>query len=375
LTGKKRMNEEDNKQEEPKTDVVQAPAVDPSVAVGDAKVDSKKPETAQRRVLKNLGLGILLGLVLVAVVAVGVLTYGGYKKGWGGASTAVMRALSLPAASVDGQAIKVSDYLDDLASAKRFFAKSAANDPQAAVPSELDLRSGVLDRLIENVVLEEQTKAFKVTVTKEDLDKEFETLVAQMPGEDPAAQIMDLYGWTVDQFKEKVMRPYLLSQRLAEAYASDPSITAESEVTARGLLDRVKAGEDFAQLARENSDDPGSAVQDGDLGWFAKGTMVQEFEEAAWKLKPGEVSDLVKTKFGYHIIKLTDEKKDDSGTVTELKASHILVSFPDVNAFLQKKLEEGKVVRYMDLEAGLEETAAPAPAPAPEAAAAPEVTE
>ena len=369
------MNEEDNKQEEPKTDVVQAPAVDPSVAVGDAKVDSKKPETAQRRVLKNLGLGILLGLVLVAVVAVGVLTYGGYKKGWGGASTAVMRALSLPAASVDGQAIKVSDYLDDLASAKRFFAKSAANDPQAAVPSELDLRSGVLDRLIENVVLEEQTKAFKVTVTKEDLDKEFETLVAQMPGEDPAAQIMDLYGWTVDQFKEKVMRPYLLSQRLAEAYASDPSITAESEVTARGLLDRVKAGEDFAQLARENSDDPGSAVQDGDLGWFAKGTMVQEFEEAAWKLKPGEVSDLVKTKFGYHIIKLTDEKKDDSGTVTELKASHILVSFPDVNAFLQKKLEEGKVVRYMDLEAGLEETAAPAPAPAPEAAAAPEVTE
>ncbi|MFT5366988.1 MAG: peptidyl-prolyl cis-trans isomerase SurA [Candidatus Latescibacterota bacterium] len=88
---------------------------------------------------------------------------------------------------------------------------------------------------------------------------------------------------------------------------------------AEELMARVKAGEDFAALAREYSEDPGSGSQGGDLGFFSRGTMVPEFEEAAFALKPGEVSDLVQTKYGFHIIR-TDELEAD-----QVRARHILL--------------------------------------------------
>jgi peptidyl-prolyl cis-trans isomerase D len=82
--------------------------------------------------------------------------------------------------------------------------------------------------------------------------------------------------------------------------------SAEGEVRAKAeaVLARIRAGEDFATLARQNSEDS-SASSGGDLGWFGKGRMVPDFERAAWALADGQVSDLVKTQFGFHIIKVT----------------------------------------------------------------------
>ncbi len=73
---------------------------------------------------------------------------------------------------------------------------------------------------------------------------------------------------------------------------------------AEGLLARVKGGGDFEAIARENSDDPGSSHRGGSLGWFQRGRMVKPFEDALFKLKPGETSGVVESEFGYHIIRL-----------------------------------------------------------------------
>jgi len=72
---------------------------------------------------------------------------------------------------------------------------------------------------------------------------------------------------------------------------------------ALAILDRIKKGEKFGKLAKEISIDTGSAKKDGSLGYFTKGMMVKPFEETAFKLQIGEVSDPVKSEFGYHIIK------------------------------------------------------------------------
>ena len=82
----------------------------------------------------------------------------------------------------------------------------------------------------------------------------------------------------------------------------------EARKKAADLLARARKGEDFAKLAKENSDDPGSKDKGGEYDFFGRGRMVPEFEKAAFALKPGEISDLVETQFGFHIIKLEERR-------------------------------------------------------------------
>jgi peptidyl-prolyl cis-trans isomerase SurA len=109
-----------------------------------------------------------------------------------------------------------------------------------------------------------------------------------------------------------------------------PKITEDAKFIAKEkaekLLDSIKLGMDFSELAKKYSDDSLSALQGGSLGKSKKGSFVKEFEDAAFLLKPGEVSGIVETEFGYHIIKLNEKSGDF------ITAQHILVKFPRLDA-------------------------------------------
>ena len=148
------------------------------------------------------------------------------------------------------------------------------------------------------------------------------------------------------QHARAVAQKYAVDKLQAKMKATDEEINAylaqhpeldtdtKNRAKAEEVLKRARAGEDFGKLAQEFSSD-GSKDKGGDLGWFGKGDMVPEFEQAAYALKPGEISNVVQSKFGFHIIKLEERKTETKDGKTEemVHARHILISDPAANPF------------------------------------------
>ncbi|MGE0814492.1 MAG: peptidyl-prolyl cis-trans isomerase [Vicinamibacterales bacterium] len=142
-----------------------------------------------------------------------------------------------------------------------------------------------------------------------DVDKVRETVQV------PDADVQAFYDQNKAQYttEARVRASHIL---LKTEGKDDAAVRAKAEA----LLMQAKApGADFAALAKANSEDEGSAVNGGDLNFFGRGQMVPEFEQAAFSLKPGEISDLVKTTFGYHIIKVVENEPEQTRSLADVK--------------------------------------------------------
>ncbi|HEX8131184.1 MAG TPA: peptidylprolyl isomerase [Pyrinomonadaceae bacterium] len=132
-------------------------------------------------------------------------------------------------------------------------------------------------------------------------------------------------------FKEVLNARTKASEAEIDAYlAAHPELAPkETKAKAEAVLAQLRAGGDFAALAKEHSVDTSNKDRGGDLGWFGRGMMVKPFEDAAFALKPGELSGIVETQFGYHIIKLEERRMQDSPNgqpVEQVHARHILIA-------------------------------------------------
>jgi peptidyl-prolyl cis-trans isomerase C len=206
---------------------------------------------------------------------------------------------------------------------------------------------GVLDDMIGYKLLIQEAKARKIAVPDADVEAQIAQIRSQFPSQQQfdqalAAQKMtlqdvrddarnemsveklvegeiaskieikpeavsDFYKNNQDKFQQgpRVRASHILIQ---VQQGADAAARQQAKTKAEGILKDLKGGKDFAAAAKENSQDPGSAVNGGDLGYFEQGQMVPQFEQAAFALKPGQMSELVETQFGYHIIKVAERQ-------------------------------------------------------------------
>jgi peptidyl-prolyl cis-trans isomerase C len=164
----------------------------------------------------------------------------------------------------------------------------------------------------------------------------------------PEAEIRAFYDKNLDKFKrdETVKASHILIGIDAKASADDRKKAREK---ADKLRKDLAGGADFAALAKGNSTDS-SSQQGGDLGFFGKGQMVPSFEKAAFALKPGEISDVVETQFGFHIIKLTEKKPAETADYKDVKTKiEEFLKRQKVNEAVQKYLADTKKTAKIEI--------------------------
>jgi peptidyl-prolyl cis-trans isomerase C len=152
-------------------------------------------------------------------------------------------------------------------------------------------------------------------------------------------QLTDFYAKNPDQFKqpERVRASHIL---IMVPKAADAAAKTAARTKAADILKDVKAGKDFAALAKQHSQDPGSAQNGGDLGFFQQGQMVGPFNDVAFKLAPGTVSDLVETEFGFHIIKVAEKQPARAVPLEEVR--------PRLEQFLERQNREQQTDAFVD---------------------------
>jgi peptidyl-prolyl cis-trans isomerase D len=154
----------------------------------------------------------------------------------------------------------------------------------------------------------------------------------------PPADVERAYNDNIEQYStpEQVRASHIL---LKTEGKDDATVKAK----AQDILKQAKAGADFGELAKKYSEDDGTAKSGGDLDYFARGKMVPEFDEVAFTLQPGQLSDVVKSQFGYHIIKVTDKKAGTRRTLADMRQQ-----LTDQLAYERAQLQAGELATNLE---------------------------
>jgi len=240
------------------------------------------------------------------------------------------------------------------------------------------LKQDILQRLIAVEVLVQKADEMRIQATGEDVEKQIREVQERMGGEEPMKEALRLHGLTPEEYRADVLRGLkiqrLLQREVLDKVVLDPKETRDfydsnpeifkvpEQVRARHILvrvpekatdenkreaqkaiqkaaERIKKGEAFEAVAKELSQD-GTAPNGGDLGYFSKGQMDPEFEKAAFGLEKGKVSQVVETKFGYHLIKVEDRRPPKKLSFEEVEAK--------LGEFLKRKKGEEGVKSYIE---------------------------
>jgi peptidyl-prolyl cis-trans isomerase C len=276
-------------------------------------------------------------------------------------------------ARVNGEAVNKAEF-DRAVSAL----EARNGGPVPAEQRDRILRE-VLDQIVSYKLLIQESRARMIAATEAEVDERMKEIQKQFPSEDAFKQMLtsrkttleqvrsdigqditvqklianeiadkvavkpeqvtDFYAKNPDQFKqpERVRASHIL---IMVPKGSDEAAKTAARNKAADVLKDVKAGKDFAALAKEHSQDPGSAKNGGDLGFFQQGQMVGPFNDVAFKLAPGSVSDLVETEFGFHIIKVAEKQTPRTVPLEEVR--------PQLEQYLERQNREQQTDAFVN---------------------------
>lgn len=303
----------------------------------------------------SLGLIALLVLVLSPVMYCAVMLYG--LNSHNQFTDTLTASVPFPAVLVNGQWITY-DELKQAIQKTQQISDTFADDPTlldqiGALPTDAELAELEFNRLIDRALLEQLAEQFGVAVTDADIETAYQDQVlSQVQGDETKVEetLQELYGWTIAEFKQEILREAVLRDTL-QTYLIDndvPEFTADAKQRITDIQTQLATDpSQFASLAEQYSED-GSATLGGDLGWFARGQMVPEFEEASFALtEPNQISDIVQTQYGYHLIQLIERKAATDTEPEQVQARHILIMY-SLDSYLEQLRAQANIKELVD---------------------------
>ncbi len=289
-----------------------------------------------------------------------------------GEYAAVVNGVTIPAEDVERQFEMVKKRYDEM-------------EMEMPPDQVADIKKRITDSLVEQELLFQASQAQDISVDQAEIDAQIEKFRQEFPDEAAFKAQMAQMGYTEEALKNEIKRSKAIQQLVGKKVLADVSVSEEElkdyyesnpekfkspeRVKARHILvsalpeieeskkeearkkietikEKLNSGEDFEKLASEYSDCP-SKQEGGNLDYFARGQMVKPFEDVAFSLNPGETSDIVKTQFGYHIIKVDDKEPAKS------------ISFEEARSELEEQFKNQKARKAIaDYIAQLKEKAA-----------------
>ncbi|HET6947478.1 MAG TPA: peptidylprolyl isomerase [bacterium] len=246
------------------------------------------------------------------------------------------------AATINGEVIYASELEREITAVARQY-NIDLNSEQGRKQRD-EIARVVLDQMIEQRLILQEARRRNALAGEQQVDAAIEDIKRNFPSEGEFQLALDQRGLTLNDLRDR-LRTNLTVQNLqaqvSKATVSEDEIRkfyqdnrkeydrpeqvrvrhilVETEAEARFVLARLARGEKFEDLAKQLSRDPGSKEQGGDLGFVARGQLVPEFEQAAFALQPGQVSKIVKTQYGYHVIRGIARQNAQPSTLAEVR--------------------------------------------------------
>lgn len=319
-----------------------------------------KPSFSYRRIFKpriRLGykkmliLGGIFCVILGLILALAINIFGIYKFGWNGAiSQSIVHVLPLPAGTVDGRMIKLSDYYNDFNIIQTVLT-STASTTNTTLTDKTKIKEQLFNRLVSVNIIENELKKYGQSVTDKNINEEMDKVVSQIGSIEKATDdIKSTYGMDISSFKTNVLKPIIAMDMLSKLITSDENLDINKEAKKNAedaLRIALEPGTDFKTLVLQFANDPSTLNQLGDMGWFSRGEMPPEIEEAIFSLKDGEVyNQVVKDDYGYHIYKVESRLIDKDSGKESIKLSQIFITV-NTELYIKSLFDRAIIKRFI----------------------------
>ncbi len=284
-----------------------------------------------------------------------IFVLGVYRFNWSNwIFEAAEKALPLPALYVKGAGfVGIGEIKADNQAIKKFyesqdFDKIGMRVDFGTEQGKKRLRvteKGIINKLIENKIVVALAEKKGIHVSDEMVDQEVDSSIDQFGNrQNLMSDLSRLYGWSLKDFKQKVVKPELYADKLSEKYETELDVSAQ-EAKINSLFEKVsQKKEDFEKVARESSEGE-SAKNGGDLGWSTRDQLIPEISEKAFSMKTGEISSVIRSTLGFHIIKLEEKKSEEDEDMVRIR--QIFVKTPTFGGWLLEEMKKYSVIVFL----------------------------